>query len=205
MRSNFSKEVKKEDSFKTSYPTFRGTVKFIWFVFLLSSVLCGGFIMHDYISSSIDLSTLIAGPIFIVLSFFTIVIPSYYKVIFINKYFSNLVRWLGVLAFVFCVIFLFDIVPNWSPIVYSVEYFDETGISIDFREDNTFKSRNTDIFKTSIAYGKYKRKEGQIILMDEIKLGRLRMNDTLLINDKGLDFTFAKSWRVSSRAQDFKR
>ncbi len=183
---------------KSSDSTFTGTVNFLWVILLIGSLLCGGLVFYDYVNEIIDLNTMMVGPIFVVLSIFTILIPPYYKVIYANRFLSNLIRWFVGLACVLSLIFIYNFTRNISPVVYSVKFLWEEEIDIEFRENNTFRTCNSDMFSSSVSYGKYQRNNDKIILVDEIKFGMSKMNDTLIINEKGIDFTLAEPWRVSS-------
>lgn len=148
---------------------------------------------------------MLAKLVFIVSSILAVVMPSYIKINFINRYVSNLVVWLVVLTCALSVVYLYNTVRNSSPVIYSVNLFSEEGVHISFRENNTFRSCNTDLFTTSISYGKYEKNDNTIVLLDEVKFGDSKMNDTLIINEKGIDFTLEYPWRISNGTLYYER
>ena len=181
-----------EGNSKSTDKTFIGAVNFLWIIFLLCSVFCGGWIFYDYINDIVDFSIIFIGPVFILLSIFTILIPSYYKVIYENRFFSNFILLFGSLFITLSLIFINDLVRNNSSAIYSVKFFWEEGVDIEFRDNNTFRVRNSDMFSSSITYGDFIRENDKIILLDKIKFGKPKMNDTLIINENGIDFTLEK-------------
>lgn len=186
-----------EGNSKSPERTFIGTVNFLWIIFLLSSLFCGSCIFYDYINDIVDFTIILIGPVFIVLSILTILIPSYYKVIYLNRFFSNFIRLFGALFIILSLVFIYDLARNSSPVIYSVKFFWEEEVDLEFRENNTFRARNSDMFSSSVTYGDYRRENDKIILLDNIKFGMSEMNDTLIINQKGIDFTLEKPWRIS--------
>ena len=152
---------------------------------------------YDYTNEIVDLLTMTAVSVFILLSIFAILIPSYFRVIFVSSYLSNLIRWFVGLVIVFSLILIYNFFRNISPVIYSVHFFWEEGVDIEFRENNTFKARNSDMFSSSISYGNYIRENEVIILLDDIEFGISKMNDTLIITEEGIDFTLDSSGRVN--------
>jgi len=194
-----------EGNSKSSDRKFIWTVNFLWIIFLLCSVFCGGWIFYDYINDIVDFTVILVGPVFILLTILTILIPSYLKVTYINRFFSNFIRLFGTLFLILILIFIYNFARNNSSVIYSVKFFWEEGVDIEFRENNTFRARNSDMFSSSITYGDFIRENDKIILLDKIKFGKSNMNDTLIINENGIDFTLEKPWRVSSGTLHYAR
>ncbi len=148
-------------------------------------IICGAWIFYDYITDCLDFSLALLVPAFILLSTFSILIPS--KTSFFNgKYSGSFMIWLFLMLFAVLIPTTYHALNNYSPVIYSTEYFSDDGMDFDFRENGTFRVRHTDLFSSSLQYGRYIQQESMIILKDKVKFRIRTIPDTLFIKDKGI-------------------
>ena len=101
------------------------------------------------------------------------------------------------------IVYSYNKFRNWSTVIYSVEYYWEEGVYLDFRENGTFRAKNTDIVSSSLSYGEYEKIDSFIILLDKVEFGMSKMSDTLIVRDEGIYFTLESPWREISEATLF--
>ncbi|MFK8054846.1 MAG: hypothetical protein AB8F78_01900 [Saprospiraceae bacterium] len=140
-------------------------------------------------------SMVLVLPVFIDSSILAIVIPSERKFGKIHKYLSSLVYWIGAMGLSCAAIFTYNTLRNLSPVIYAVEFYWDVGIDMEFRENGTFKVLNSNMGGGFVSYGDYKIVGSTIILEDEVRWDNLKLNDTLQVTERGINFTLDKPHR----------
>jgi len=170
--------------------------QFIRIFSLIASMLCVGFIFYEYITIGFGLLSLYLFIFFLISSIVTILIPTNFKFRYIHKCFSSFFIWFLSMIAVLGSLFVVNKAYNFSPVLFSVKYYWEEGVDVEFRRNETFRSLNHHTLGGNISYGEYMLQDSFIILKDKIKFGNYNMNDTLLATNEGILFKMEKPWRI---------
>jgi hypothetical protein len=96
-------------------------------------------------------------------------------------------------------IWLIDKSRNNSEIIFRVKYFNEESLFIEFRENMTYKARESNMFDSDLIYGNYKMNDSILVLSNSVRFGKAKLNDTLTISDQGIKFKLESTWRNANK------
>ena len=158
-----------------------------------------GRIFYRHISTVTGLEILIWLPITIVLFLLGLLIPSRTTFKYSRDVMSSLIQLLLGLSLVMTSIWLIDKSRNNSEIIFRVKYFNEESLFIEFRENMTYKARESNMFDSDLIYGNYKMNDSILVLSNSVRFGKAKLNDTLTISDQGIKFKLESTWRNANK------
>jgi hypothetical protein len=165
----------------------------------------GSKLFYGYITDTLGFGIILQIPLAITSFFGALYIPSKTKYDYPDEIVSNYVQIVIGLMLLLPSIWLVDHLRNISPIKYACEYYNEDDLSIEFRENMTFKAIEEGM-GSDISYGRYIQHDSMIILQDEVILGMSVMNDTMIVTESGIKFKLKTPWRrADSGILNFKR
>lgn len=177
--------------------------QYIRVLFLIGSMICGGYMFHKYFTVGFDISLVYASVIFLISSVIAILLPTQFKRENVLKRSSSFLIWFFSMTAVIGTLFFIEKVRNLSPVLFSTSYYWEEGIDVAYRKNSTYRALNSHIFGEDVSYGGYKLQDSMIIHIDKVKLGSSYMNDTLLVTSNGVRFKMEEPWRVDEGVMKF--
>jgi len=165
--------------------------------FLIISLFCGGYIFYEQITVGFDFNSIYTYFFFFISSLFAILIPSRSNIQYVYEYLISTVIWITSIALVFGSISIIQKLQDLSPILFSTKFHFEEGLNIEFRKNGTYKALYYHLLGGDLSYGKFILQDSLILIKDELKFGGTRMNDTLVVSNKGIFFSLEKLERIS--------
>ena len=164
-------------------------------IFSLLFLLSVGKLFYRSISKTTGLEILIWLPTAILLFALALFTPSKTISKYSRDVMSNSIQLLIGLSLTITSIWLLNKSRNNSDVIFQVKYFNEASLYIEFRENMTFKARESNMFDSEIVYGNYEINDSILILSNAVRFGNAKLNDSLTINKQGIKFELESTYR----------
>jgi len=165
---------------------------------LIVNVFLAGFVFYEIITNTLGIFSVIMLPVLFISTLMAILLPAKRKFKNVHKFFSSFIIWTLIMSVTLLAVFAFVKLRDSSEIIHAVSQYHSSltptkDFDLDFRKNGTFKMRSFYTTGEKVQYGKYKLEGDRIILLDDITSGIYKLNDTLVIQEKGIAFEYISS------------